>query len=187
MIRITEGVRGRHQLDVDRSIAEDIWARSHEVSTGVGAVESLDSHANLVRFKIAGLLAVLDGRQAMTIDDWRLAGMVQQTSNAVRASAIAHLASERRKREAEANARAVRREAAIDGSKEGRALASGAKAMARVVHRAGTPLPRANLTRAMSGQQRKLVTPDQAIEYAIEKNWLRCCGDGFEPGESAPT
>jgi hypothetical protein len=49
-----------------------------------GQGEALDGHALLCRLKTAAALGILEGRYEVTDDDWRLAGVIQAKSDAVR-------------------------------------------------------------------------------------------------------
>ena len=51
-------------------------------------IDSLDAHADLLRLKVAALLALLDGRQDVTVEDWALAEMAVDVSTAVRTDVI---------------------------------------------------------------------------------------------------
>lgn len=55
------------------------------------ADEALDGHALLCRLKTAAALGLLEGRYEVTEDDWRLAGIVQAKSDAVRSRIAASL------------------------------------------------------------------------------------------------
>lgn len=66
---------------------QEIWKAddARNVPLGAKAGNALDGHALLNRAKIAGLLALLDGRLIqITEDDWRLAGIVMQISDETR-------------------------------------------------------------------------------------------------------
>jgi hypothetical protein len=54
------------------------------VSQRKRVLDPLDSHRNLNRIKEAAILALLDGRLSIEADDWTLAGMILDTSDAIR-------------------------------------------------------------------------------------------------------
>jgi hypothetical protein len=75
--------------------------------------DPLDKHRDLVRLKVAALLAVLDSRVAVHPLDWSLAGMVLDASDAARADLIAEMRkAEARENRARGKAEGVRRTAA---------------------------------------------------------------------------
>ena len=57
-----------------------------------GHGEALDGHALLCRLKVAAALALLDGRRAVSSEDWALSGTVMAVSERTRAGVLAHLA-----------------------------------------------------------------------------------------------
>ncbi|WP_151524137.1 hypothetical protein [Serinicoccus kebangsaanensis] len=63
-------------------------AREHRAARGRGEGDALDSHAILVREKVAAGLAQLDGRRSITSEDWELSGVVMRKSNATRAGVV---------------------------------------------------------------------------------------------------
>ncbi|MGI5436186.1 hypothetical protein ACQEV4_01390 [Streptomyces shenzhenensis] len=86
---------------VKRAIRTELVLRN----SGKLQIDPLDTHANLVKVKLAGLLALLDGaRTFITEDDWRLAGEMWAVSCALRTAIL-----ERANRE-EATAAQARRE-----------------------------------------------------------------------------
>lgn len=55
-----------------------------------GDGEALDGHALLTRLKVAAALAILEGRQDVTDEDWRISRTITRVSDATRASVVAH-------------------------------------------------------------------------------------------------
>ncbi|MEQ1703938.1 MAG: hypothetical protein ABMA25_27840, partial [Ilumatobacteraceae bacterium] len=84
-------------LTVDPTIAAEVRNAQLAVSRGMTKPRALDEHANLMKLKVAGLLAVLDDRTDINLDDWQLAGLVMKTSNAVRAVVQAAVSIDQRK------------------------------------------------------------------------------------------
>jgi hypothetical protein len=68
----------------DAVAAEMRQKRLHAVRTGGIDDDELNGHEPVMRMKFAALLAIIDGRFHMTMDDWHLAGMLWATSCAVR-------------------------------------------------------------------------------------------------------
>ena len=75
-------------VDVDRRIVTELRRKHVERHHGA-PVAALDSHAGLVRLKVAAGFALLDRRHAVTVDDWGLAGTVMRYSDAVRTATVA--------------------------------------------------------------------------------------------------
>lgn len=72
--------RLRRIVDVCDEIAADVRRQRLRAVRGDVAAAG---HGTLARLKTAALLAILDGRIDLTVDDWRLAGTVQETSEAI--------------------------------------------------------------------------------------------------------
>lgn len=58
-----------------------------------GESDALDGHSLFIREKFAFALAVLDGREEMTYDDWRLSGIASRVSDKTREWVVAELDS----------------------------------------------------------------------------------------------
>lgn len=170
--------------EVDSEIRERLLARVR----GQVTIDPLDSHRDLSRLKVAGLLAVLSGRLSIVAEDWALAGEVLDVSDRVR-SAIAWTARRRdRAAETAATARATRRAAALDDNAEKRGLYGMARAIARHVHRGTCPAAcdRRCVTQATKSAHRKVATIEDALSLAATEGWIQVEGKTFLPGESHP-
>jgi hypothetical protein len=64
------------------AVADEVW-EAH-IARIAGEVSPLEAHQNLTKIKLAGLLALIDERHVITEDDWRLAGIMWNTSCKVR-------------------------------------------------------------------------------------------------------
>jgi hypothetical protein len=169
------------------SIAAEVIAEDRLRNRGVAVADSLDGHATLLRLKVAALLAVLDGRTDVDVDDWRLAGQVGATSRAVRQSIVEYDWQQSRRRDDAAIAKAARREVVVAETAAQAALARVVRSIAAKAHK--TPdvvLKRSDLTRASSGRDRQFVTIDAAIDEAVVRKLLTPDGDGWRAGEAKP-
>jgi hypothetical protein len=177
------------ELNVAAEVVREIRSRALARARGARVVEPLDAHGDLLRLKVSGLLAVLDGRaDQVTAEDWRLAGMVMTASRSVRRCLVETRRLLDRQRLDASIARVVERETAVAESAERRALDGAARAVARRAHRDGpdSRLTRGDLNRAIAGQHRLHVNLDEVLEEAIARGWLRQDGEHFQPGESRP-
>ncbi|MEU8752022.1 toprim domain-containing protein [Streptomyces chartreusis] len=72
-------------FEVPAEVAADMRAkRLHAVRTGGVDTDEINGHEPVMKMKFAALLAIIDGRFHMTMDDWRLATLLWSTSCAVR-------------------------------------------------------------------------------------------------------
>lgn len=172
-------------------VADNVIDEIDDDALRVGRAEyvpdPLDSHANLVRLKVAALLAFLDdSRLEVTDDDWALAGMVMRMSNTVRAVAIEHSRMEQRRSDEAYAFRLAKREEILGDSAEQKALVSGAKSIGKRAHKIAGPCSKRDLMAAPSSRAKNISSVDLMLDYAEEQGWIRQVGDGYEPGESRP-
>lgn len=76
-------------VSFDEPIRDELFDLHHGLSTGAVALPELDAHMPLTKTKVAVLLAQLEGRRHVTVEDWRLAGIVWLTSCRVRDHLVA--------------------------------------------------------------------------------------------------
>lgn len=93
---------GVHNIDALPEM-EDAFEAQQDASLA-GDLDPLESHSALLRAKVAICLMVLDGRQALMSDDWRLAGLVLEHSRRVRDAVLAKVAETRGAERAERQA-----------------------------------------------------------------------------------
>lgn len=173
-------------IGVDPAIWQELGeARHRRVKVGG---DPLDSHRGLVRLQVAALLAILDERVDVTSEDWRLAGMVSDTSVAVRTWLLAQVAEGARKEEAGRSAMLAGRAGAAAISKAGAetGIVRVAQLMERHVrkHPAGEVCAPRCLRRAVASRDRNLA--DAAFGHALVCGWITDGDDGYLPGPSMP-
>ena len=168
-------------MRVAEPIAAEIRARRHARVRGeLVNDDPLDSHADLVRLKVAALLAILDERLDVSVDDWALAGTMMATSKAVRRSVAMSAQLDARHRETASNERNVRRVIAEVDGVERHALNKAAATMQRHAQRStADTLSAAELWRATSSADRKIVSQSDVIEHAISLGYLVAEADGY--------
>lgn len=167
---------------VKREVREDRQA----VLRGIKPKPTSEAHQVLVRLKVAALLALLDGRTGVTVDDWDLGRTVVDTSRSVRESIEAILATEAARREGESHQRAVRREVAVEHGVETSALESAASSVGRHVHKHGG-CKKGCITRSVAGKHRSLLGIETIIERAEARGWISPTDDDrWLPGDSRP-
>ncbi len=160
---------GGSKTSSDLTIADPIRAEIRGAALGRARgeilVEALDAHGDLVRLKTAALLAILEGRLEVTVDDWELATEAARISRNVRSLAVESV------RAAQVEAAQARDSAALQRSlfvQEGtdraaadkyqRTLESMCRSVWRVVEAAGAEGATRNTARnATNSRQRKVV------------------------------
>lgn len=173
---------GQRTFTLDPTIADFVDDVAVDVLLDVDERDDLDSHRELLRLKIAALLAVLDDRDDVNVEDWAIAGLILESSDTVRNDV---LTAGREKRETErremtelAIERAVAARGAVDDDAVLRAIRLAAGTVARHVWNQDVSCAGAHtrscLHRALSDTQRKLL-PDgvaTAIDEAVEQEWI---------------
>lgn len=172
---------------VAHSIAAEVVAEDRARNRGGAVADPLDGHATLLRLKVAALLATLDGRTDIDVDDWRLAGQVGAVSRAVRQSIVEYDWQQSRQRDDAAIAKAARREVVVADTTARNALIRAARSVAARAHKApDLVLKRGDVTRAVASRYRSAVTIDEVIDEAVVRKWLTPDGDGWRAGEAKP-
>jgi len=183
----SEGLR-HVVMQVDPLVVAEIVGQRRKVLRGEIEVDPLDSHASLARLKIAGLLAMLDGRVGINREDWWLAWLVESTSRQVRTWVAGQLrAAERKKDRASAERAGERAEASAVGDAAGRArLDRVARVLAHhLENHSGERCTRSCLRRAVASRERALFEGAEGI--AVERGWLVVEADGeYRAGDSRP-
>lgn len=193
--RITRKGFVRHQLGVDPQIADQLWQENLARVRGQQELAELDAHQPLHLLKLSGLLAVLDGRLDITLDDWRLAGTLWRRSCVVRDQLLADVRRRRDSEEATRLERHALREQAgeLGRSSAGDAVQRLAKRIAGWAHEqtaAGDApadgFPKRDLHGRLASRERHLY--DAALAHAVAQGWLIELEDGarHRAGDSAP-
>ena len=174
-------------IDVDADVTDEIQHRNWLAVTGQESPDPLDSHRDLVTLKVAALLGAIDGRFSVNATDWQLAKMVVESSDTVRRSAMDVARWKARDEEARRTASMVRREAALEDESTRRALISGAKSIARKVHKSSDKtVDRTVVKDAPAGKHKKLVSVDEMVGYAESEGWIVAVDGGWIAGEVRP-
>jgi hypothetical protein len=144
---------------------------------GEVVVPERDSQGPFMRCKMAALLALLDGCTDVDMDDWRLSGVLWDTSCGVR-DTVTGAATEEKARQAEIVAQArvamAERQAAAVASVPAKVERLAGVLAARVVEAGG--LRRGDARRGMRSDERHLF--DQVTERAAELGLVRVADGG---------
>jgi hypothetical protein len=135
-------------------------------------VETLDAHRYLHRLKIAGLFVILDARRDITLDDWALAETLLTYSDTVRAKILKQIRETDNEKEQAADYRAARRVLKVEEKQEERAFESAVRAISRKTARSTQPVTGRELSRAIAGKDRLLITLDDVILEAIRRRHI---------------
>lgn len=170
----------RTPLRATDTIRTEVEWDDHERSTGVREVPAIESHDTLTRVRLAGLFALLDGRSAMTDDDWLLARTWSNVSGNVRRYTLEWWTDEQRRQAHEKAKRdgethAVRSEATDDARDDRLARRLGRYVVVKAKDcEPFVPSP------SWAGRDAKHLEPAKRI--AVERGWVRFDGSRCLPG-----
>jgi hypothetical protein len=163
-----EGAGVPHEMAVDRAIADEIRAQDLAVSRGDIQIESSEGHAVLLRLKVAALLAILDDRLNVDTADWHLAGIVSETSKAVRLHVQGIVTAEAREREQATSGRLARRLVEATDAVEGKRVEDVVRKIVQIVrgHRV-EGISATGILRGLSKRQREVF--QEALSVAVDR------------------
>ncbi len=142
----------------------------------------LDGQSPLMLVKLAALLALLDSRTDVTVEDWDLAHTVWDTSCKVRTALVQHSAEEKRRSEEVRSElyleRKVRETIAVTAVP--RHIERIAKLVARWVHASTDGVSRDDMRKGRCASRDKKYL-DSAIEHAVAQKWVRLDGGAYVP------
>lgn len=174
--------------DVKAEIRRRSLARSHGTEVAVLGSE----HEGLTRCKLAGLLAVLDGRGVVDREIWELTAVMWQASCAVRdwlaGWGQAQAAYAEQHNRTVLAGRQVVIEEATDSARYERTLFRVARVAGKHVHTAKCDggHKRKCITNAIASRDRQEVSGDEVIARLLETGVIEAEGDGYKPGQAAP-
>jgi hypothetical protein len=165
---------------IREELAEEHWARAQ----GTVTLERLDAHRPLTLVKVAALLAQLEGRRDVTLEDWSLARLMWDTSCHVR-TWLMHYGQELAKKAAAAKRAAfVGDQSAAEVARlalhDVRAEQAIERCALRMSRRAqdeprGTVMSRRTVLHFIAGRDRATYGAE-ALARAVERGWLAPAG-----------
>lgn len=78
-----------YEIPFPETVAAEIRGHRRKVLRGEPGIDPLDGHRNLTAAKVAAGLMILEGRNKVTEDDWRIAARIMEISDRTRADLIA--------------------------------------------------------------------------------------------------
>jgi hypothetical protein len=158
-------------IDMHIDIKDELYRESLQRKRGVYSLAQLDGQMPLMLVKIAALLAILDSRRLVTVEDWVLAKTVWNTSKAVRDELLRRASREAEKEMEERQERSVKRRVAeeVAVSQIPVDVERVAKKIANYVTEAEY-LTNRQVKDKIAGRDREY--RPAAITYAVEKGWV---------------
>ncbi len=173
--------RNMRVLPIAQSIINEVTAARQVALHAPLDDDDEAGHDVLLRLKVGVALAAIDGRLGISADDWRLAGVVLDTSNNVRG----YLQSRIRRRQQEANeattSRAVRAELAKADALDQRAadqLERDIERLRTIIGGRSEPTARRALIQGLSHLGDRAARRDAAIDEGVERGVFVIGDDG---------
>jgi hypothetical protein len=182
-----DDILNHHHLAVHATIEDEIVDKHIAINLHESEEENpLDAHRRLNKLKVAGCLAVLDGRSNVSPDDWRIAERLLNISDQQRDWVLSETRRNEAARFSNDIERAVVKETAVQQSAEKRALQRAARGAWRAVDARPDGATRRDVHQAIASRDRALVSVDEAIAKAIELQWITETEGRLTPGKARP-
>lgn len=154
-------------LSLPAEIRDALYVRNVAVQRGELVPEPGQEHAPLHQIKLSGLLAMLDGRRAISAEDWQLAEVIMATSNAV-AQSVKDTAAARAAEVTERRIAARHRQLDADDAREDKKTEAAVLSVVTKV-RARPGMSRTNMVKSFRDRQ----LADTALTLAEERGLVR--------------
>ncbi|GAA2855454.1 hypothetical protein GCM10010472_10940 [Pseudonocardia halophobica] len=155
-------------------IQEELFRRQVRLNRGEEIPDPLNSHESFMRSKMAALLTLLSGRTHIGLGDWELAGILWDTSCAVRDSLIEMAKEKKREMQRVADDAAVElaaRKADVTSPEAVQVrLQRVAKVLVNSLKNAGGEMTRSKAKHALASRDRFMF--DVAVEFAEAKGYV---------------
>lgn len=152
-------------------IRQELWQVRRHRSAGTLETPTERSQEPLMLCKVAGLLALLDGRPHVSVDDWDLAKVIWETSLRVMDSAQGYHRKKDAQKRAEYQHNVVQMETIKEVARTTAmsALDKAAEYLIDIVKTSGR-VTRGSLRSKMKPKDRHMF--EQAVDLSVEKGWL---------------
>jgi hypothetical protein len=161
----------RHYMQVVDEIVSEIREADLAVARGRQCADVMAAHGYLLQLRVAALLALVEGRMEVSVDDWHIARHIKSHSDATVAGTRAVLQAEERQQEDSTAGKRSRVEARMT---DHRIVECAQRVAAKVVQRPGCS---ARYLRQCLPNWRDVLTA--GIDHALGKGWVL---EKSEPG-----
>lgn len=169
-------------LTVPDAIRHEVRQADLRRSRGQAAGDPWQAHRDLMRLKVAGLLAILEGRLGLTEDDWDAAGVVLAVGDRVRDHAQEAVAREAAQQEAAASRRQATRKVMEVEHLEARQLRRTVEAAERLRDQVESA-PGITVAEVRRALRRWREVFAGALDHALAEGWVE---EHTEQGQGTP-
>jgi hypothetical protein len=170
------------RIEVPQKVRDEVRRANLQRTRGEVELDLMQAHSDLLRLKVAAVLAVLADRDreglAITQEDWQLATAIKKTSDGVLAYAQSRVKAVAARKEHETSTRLARREVEKAKALEGHDVEECAKRIREKVQFK----PGITRTDARRALPRWRDVFDEGLKHAITEGWVH---ERSEPGRGA--
>lgn len=177
-------------ITMDDRVRKIIWHDRVRKLKGKYSPNPLDAHKPLSKIKFAGLLALLDGRTHITYDDWKLAGILWDSSCRVRDALLQRYRDNQQTADRHAAKRSARKEAWAEEYRNGHVDTEVEKVAKNIARKVAQWNGAKRRDLHQSVRHNKRVYFADALSHAQHMDWIVPSEDGsgsFTLGSSQPT
>ena len=176
----SEFSRTRLELEVPANIQREVRVWSRDKDHGAGIDDPLDGHQMNLSLRVAGVLALMDGRGAISPSDWETSSQVVDNSRRVRQSLILSLGEKERLKVQARIDEAIATADALDSR--------GIRKQAARISAWAAKFPDGVSMKEIKGRldQRERQRRDDIVEYAIRLGWVIHRDGRYFAGPSMP-
>jgi hypothetical protein len=139
------------ELTYDAQIVSEVRKAHWLRTTGQVIEDAVDGHQRLIRLKLSGIMALMDGRTHVSASDWELAEQIQSSSRRIRSVMMEHRRQQDRDEgHRRAEAQGYYQEVAAEAAREQR-VERCKKAIVRALAKHG-PMDRAGVKNKLDGE-----------------------------------
>jgi hypothetical protein len=160
------------EFKFDPSIQHEIRSKRAQLMRREITFNAYESHDSLKQMKVAACLAILHRTTHVDTQTWALAGNIVEVSANVLQDIRNTYAEKQLEQRASKNDEKA--DSLIRQSEKTReqALKAGAATMARRAHKLMRSMTHSELSQSAASNDKRLVPPDEMIDYAVNQSWL---------------
>jgi hypothetical protein len=160
------------EFKFDPSIQHEIRNKRAQLMRREITFNAYESHDSLKQMKVAACLAILHRTTHVDTQTWALAGNIVEVSANVLQDIRKTFAEKQLEQRASKNDERAESIVRVNEKTREQAIKAGAATMARKAHKELSQVGATFLSQAVSGNDKRLATTDEMIDYALNQSWL---------------
>jgi hypothetical protein len=160
------------EFKFDPSIQHEVRSKRAQLMRQEITLDSFEAHDLLKQMKVAACLAILHRVKHVDTQTWALAGNIVEVSANVLQDIRKTFAEKQLEKRASKNDERAESIVRVNEKTREQAIKAGAATMARKAHKELSQVGATFLSQAVSGNDKRLATTDEMIDYALNQSWL---------------